>query len=273
MVPALLSLCLAALPDAPRAIVLAPEAGAALVLAAASTATPPSLLEARKLNEQLRYEEAVVEYQRYLAVPDRPLTERAAALLELGFIHLVLGDQANAEARALEALELDPKLTVPSTAPGKQVDFVARMRKAYLARARLELLPREEGDPPYVVRVKVVDPEKQVTRVLLRHALTSTGPFYSSELTCEADLCRGAIPPPQGATGFTAWYYVEALDAMQLTAAKVASPDSPLQLSVVDQKAWYQSPVVWAVSGAALVAIGAVVFLLAPAPAAAPASP
>ncbi len=266
MVPALLSLLLAALPDAPRTIVLTPEPGAALVLRAASTATPPSLLEARKLNEQLRYEEAVVEYQRYLALPERPLTERAAALLELGFIHLVLGDQRNAEARALEALELDPKLSVPSTAPSKQVDFVARMRKAYLARARLELLPRDEADPPYLVRVKVVDPEQQVTRVMLRHALTATGPFYSSELRCEADLCQGAIPPPKGATGFTAWYFVEALDAMQVTAAKVAGPDSPLQLSVVDQKAWYQSPVVWGVSGAALVVIGTVVFLLAPAP-------
>ena len=43
--------------------------------------------------EQLRYEEAVVEYQRYLATPDRPIAERANALLELGFVHLVLGDQ------------------------------------------------------------------------------------------------------------------------------------------------------------------------------------
>jgi hypothetical protein len=65
---------------------------------------------------------------------------------------------------------------------------------------------------------------------------------------------------------FTAWYFVEALDPTQLTAARVASPDSPLQLSIVDQKPWYTSPVVWGISGAALVGIATVVFLLAPQP-------
>ncbi len=264
----LLALILAALPDTPRAIVLTPESGALelVVVAAPSTAMPMSLVDARKMAEQLRYEEAVVEYQRYLATPDRPLAERAAALLELGFIHLVLGDQLSAETRALEALELDPKLTVPSSAPAKQVDFVAKMRKLYLARARLELQPRDDADPPYVVKVKVIDPEKKVSRVLLRHALTSTGPYYSSEMRCEDALCTGSIPPPKDVSSFTAWYFVEALDPAQLTAAKVAGPDSPLQLSVVDQKPWYTSPVVWGVTGAALVGIATVVFLLAPQP-------
>lgn len=264
----LLALVLAALPDAPRTIVLTPEGGAvALTVAApASGATPSSLLDARKMAEQLRYEEAVVEYQRYLATPDRPQAERAAALLELGFIYLVLGDQPNAESRALEALELDPKLQVPSAAPAKQVDFVAKMRKLWLSRARLELQQRDEADPPYLVRVKVLDPERKVTRVLLRHALTSTGPFYSTEMTCTDDACAGSIPPPKDVASFTAWYFVEALDATQLTAAKVASPESPLQLSVVDQKPWYTSPVVWGITGAALVGIATVAFLLAPQP-------
>ncbi len=265
----LLALVLAALPDAPRTIVLTPESGALDVVvaaAASSTSAPSSLADARKMADQLRYEEAVVEYQRYLATPDRPLTERATALLELGFIHLVLGDQPNAESRAIEAFELDPKLSVPSTAPAKQVDFVAKMRRLYLARARLELQQRDDRDPPYVVKVKVVDPEKKVTRVLLRHALTATGPYYSTEMTCEDALCTGSIPPPKDVASFTAWYFVEALDPTQLTTARVASPESPLQLSVVDQKPWYTSPVVWGVTGAALVGIATVVFLLAPQP-------
>lgn len=263
----LLALILAALPDAPRTIVLTPEAGAVqLVVKAPSTAVPPSLIDARKMGEQLRYEEAVVEYQRYLATPDRPLNERANALLELGFIHLVLGDTPNAESRALEALELDPKLTVPSTAPQKQVDFLSKMRRVYLARARLELQQRDGGEAPYVVKVKVIDPENKVTRVLLRHALTATGPFYSSEMQCEGELCTGSIPPPSEVSSFTAWYFVEALDAMQVTAAKVASPDSPLQLSVVDQKPWYTSPVVWGAAGAVLVGVATVVYLLSPPP-------
>jgi tetratricopeptide (TPR) repeat protein len=265
----LLALLLSAMPDTPRAIVLTPESGAMELVVAApasSTAMPSSLVDARKMAEQLRYEEAVVEYQRYLATPDRPLAERANALLELGFVHLVLGDASNAETRAIEALELDPKLSVPSTAPAKQVDFVAKMRKLFLSRARLELQQRNDSDPPYIVRVKVLDPEKKVTRVLLRHALTSTGPYYSSEMTCEDDLCTGAIPPPQDVSSFTAWYFVEALDPTQLTAAKVASPETPLQLSIVDQKPWYTSPVVWGISGAAMVGIATVVFLLAPQP-------
>lgn len=238
----------------------------AAALAAAPATTPASLVDARKLAEQLRYEEAVVEYQRYLATPERPVAERAAALLELGFVHLVLGDQPNAESRALEALELDPKLAVPPTAPTKLVDYLLKMRKLSLARARLEVQPRDEADPPYVVRVKVVDPERKVARVLLRHALTATGPYYSSEMSCEGQRCTGAIPPPKDATSFTAWYFAEALDATQATAARAGGPDAPLQLSVVNQKAWYTSPVVWGVTGAVMVGVAAVVFLLAPPP-------
>lgn len=265
----LLALLLAAVPDAPRTIVLLPESGALppIVLAAPpATATPSSLIDARKMAEQLRYEEAVVEYQRYLATPERPIAERANALFELGFIHLVLGDQPNAESRALEALELEPKLALPSDAATKQVDFMVKMRKLYLARARLELQQRDDADPPYVVKVKVIDPEKKVTRVLLRHALTSTGPYYSSEMTCGDEFCIGSIPPPKDVSSFTAWYFVEALDPTQLTQAKVASSEFPLQLSVVDQKPWYTSPVVWGVTGATLVGIATVVFLLAPQP-------
>ena len=58
----------------------------------------------------------------------------------------------------------------------------------------------------------------------------------------------------------------EGYDPTQLTAAKVASPETALQLSVVDQKPWYTSPVVWGVTGAALVGIATVAFLLAPQP-------
>jgi hypothetical protein len=239
---------------------------APLVLTLASS-TPASLLEARKLGEALRYEEAVVEYQRYLAVPERPLKERAAALMELAFIHLVLGDQPNADARALEAFELDPKFAVGPAAPGKQVDFVERQRKVFLARARLELDPRE-SDPPFVVRVKVLDPDRKIARVLLRHALGASGPFYSTEMSCagEGDSCSAAIPPPKGADRFTAWYFVEGLDAKQVSVARVAAPDSALQLTVVDQRAWYSSPVVWGVAGAALVGIATVIYFLAPQP-------
>ncbi|MFO0596644.1 MAG: hypothetical protein U0228_15110 [Myxococcaceae bacterium] len=261
-----LALVLAAAPlDAPTSIVLLPESGAALPIAAApSTATPASLIDARKMAEQLRYEESVVEYQRYLATPDRPLAERAQAMLELGFVYLVLGDQPNAESRALEALELDPKLSAPPNAPAKQVDFLARMRKAFQARAKLELQPA--GDSPWVVKVKLVDPEQKVTRVLLRHALTSTGPFYSTEMTCEDEVCQGAIPPPKDVSSFTAWYYVEGLDAMQATQARAANPEAPLQLSVVDQKPWYTSPFVWGGLGAAIIAGATVAFLLSPQP-------
>src|SRR5690349_17731005 len=78
---------------------------------------PPSLVQARKLAQDLRFEEAVVEYHRYLGEGDRPTQERAQALLELGFLHLVLADTVNAQRRAAEALELDPTLALPPDAP------------------------------------------------------------------------------------------------------------------------------------------------------------
>jgi tetratricopeptide (TPR) repeat protein len=252
-------------PDAPRSIVLLPESGAREVVFAATTGTPSSLVDARKMGEQLRYEEAVVEYQRYLATPDRPTAERAQALLELGFTYLVLGDQQNAESRALEALELSPKIALPSNAPAKQVDFVSKMRKAFLARPKLEL-ESGEAEQPWIVKVKKRDPENKVSRLLLRHALTATGPFYATEMTCEEEVCTGAIPPPKDVSSFTAWYFVEALDDTQITQARIASPDAPLQLAIVDQKPWYTSPFVWGGLGAALVGAATVVFLLSPQP-------
>jgi hypothetical protein len=187
-------------------------------------------------------------------------------LLELGFIHLVLGDEANAATRALQALELDPALELPPSAPARQVDFLASARRDFLASARVQVEPRVDADAPGLVRAKVADPEKKVKRVLLRHALASTGPFHSTVMRCEGDTCSGTIPPPQDSNSFNAWYYVEALDSAQLTVARASSADSPIQLAVVGRKSWYQSPVVWGVGGAALVGIATVVYFLAPAP-------
>lgn len=264
----LLALVLAIAPaDRPVALVLAPESGARVAIAAtASTEMPASLVDARKLGEQLRYEEAVVEYQRYLALPERPLRERAEALLELAFIHFVLGDSANAEARAQQAFELDSKVTAPANAPSKQLDFVAQVRQRYLSRARLEVEPRHDGDAASQVRVQLSDPERAVSRVVLRHAPAAGGPWASTPLKCEAGACTGFIPPPSGANSYTSWYFVEGLDAHDATVARLAGPEAPLQLSVVNQRPWYTNPVVWGVTGAALVGVAAVVYFLSPSP-------
>lgn len=263
----LLLAALLSVSDAPVRPVLLPDVGGSLAAAAqAPGEVPNALVEARKLLEDARYEEAVVEYQKYLALADRPANERALALLELGFLHLVLDDETNATTRAQQALELDPKLSLPADAPAKQVGFLAKARKAFLARARLEVEDRQDDDPPSFVRVKVIDPEARVKKVLVRHALASTGPFHSTELECEGDRCKGAIPPPLDASSFTAWYYLEALDAQRSTVARSPGPDAPLQLAVVGRKSWYASPVVWGVAGAALMAVAGVVYLLSPAP-------
>jgi hypothetical protein len=261
-----LLVCLAVTSDSPRRLLLSPESGALESIAAANGEIPKALLDARKLADGLRYEEAVVEYQRYLASSDRPARERAAALLELGFIHLVLGDEATATARAAQALETEPGLELPSSAPARQVDFLARARREFLGRARVQVEARLEDDAPGLVRVKVVDPQQRVKRVLLRHALGPSGPFHSTLMNCEGDTCSGAIPQPRDTSSFSAWYYVEALDAAQLTVARGSGPDEPLQLAVVGRRSWYQSPVAWGIGGAALVGVATVVYLLAPAP-------
>lgn len=260
----LLSLVLAVAPDAPRLLVLPDPSGS--VLAASSAGTPQSLLDARKLAEQLRYEEAVVEYQRYLSTPERPVKEHSLALFELGFIHLVLGDEATAQTRAIEALELDPKLSLASGTTQKQVDFLNRTRKAWLARARLEVRDRESDDAASLVRVGVFDPEQKVARVLIRYAAKSVGPFASAEMKCEAEQCTAALPSPTGEPSFTAYYFIEALDASQATIARAGGADAPSQLVVVDIRPWYQSPWVWAIAGAVIVGGAAVGYALAPGP-------
>jgi hypothetical protein len=256
-----LLLC-AVVPDAPRTFMLVPETG----VLAATAELPQSLTDARKLVEQLRYEEAMVEYQRYLGLPERPVKERALAMLELGFIHLLLDDALNAEARALAALELDADLPAPASAPRKQREFLEAMKKKFRARPRLEVLPRVGDDAPNLVRVKVTDPRSVVKRLLLRHALAANGPFHSVEMSCEGGDCHASIPPPKGSSGFTAYYFVEAVDEAQATQARAASDVAPLQLAVVEQKAWFQSPVVWGVVGLVLVGGASVAYALSPQP-------
>lgn len=258
-----LALVLAAGPDAPRVLVLPSPSG---VLSANAAATPQSLLDARNLAEQLRYEEAVVEYQRYLSTPERPVRERSLALFELGFIHLVLGDEATATGRAIEALELDPKLTLPAGTAQKQVDFLNRTRKTQLARARLEVKDREAGDAASLVRVSLSDPEQKVARVLIRFSAKSGGPFASAEMKCEGTLCTAALPSPTGDSSFTAYYFIEALDDAQATIARAGGADAPAQLVVVDTKPWYQSPWVWGIAGAVIVGGAAVGYALSPGP-------
>jgi hypothetical protein len=232
-----------------------------------SASSGESLANARKLADALRYEEAVVEYQRYLgAAADRPANERAAALFELSFIHLVLGDEVTALARATDALELDGSLALPASAPAREADFLAQVKKQLATRARLRLEPRTEADGPQGVRAHLADPQGQVKRVLLRYALAAGGPFLAAPLHCEAEVCRGELPGPAQGGDFSAWYFVEALDSKSATVAQAASAREPLQLTVVGTKPWYQSPIVWGAAGGALIAIGIVIYLLAPPP-------
>ena len=68
--------------------------------------------------------------------------------MELGFLHLVLGDELNARRRTFEALELDGQIHASPGAPKKQLDFLAELRRELEARPKLELLPRT-GEEPY----------------------------------------------------------------------------------------------------------------------------
>lgn len=241
-----------------------------LTLAVIAAAAPSSaqaqgqvdLAHARELAAALRYEEAVVEYQRYLGDPDRPLAERAQALLELGFIHLLLDDAVNAEQRTTEALELDAWVRPPEDAPRKQKELVERVRAKLAARPKLEVLPREDAGRPQQVRASLKDPQAKASQVLLRHAPVQGGPYRAMPMVCHEGTCEGELPSPARATSFTAWYFVEALDAQGNTVARAANPLAPLQLSVIEQKPWYESPWVYA-GGAALVVGAASVFFIA----------
>ncbi len=235
-----------------------------VVVAQVSNAPDP-LHNARRLSGELRYEEAVVEYQRYLALSGRAMSERARALLELGFIHLVLGDELNAEARAFEALELDPTLRLPSDAPSRVEKFLGTMRSRFEARTRIEVLPPEDPHAPQRVRARVQSPSGNAKQVLLRHALGSSGPWYAQPMRCEGELCVAEIPAPQDARTFTAWYYVEANDAQGNTVGRAASPQTPLRVSILEDMAWYRNPWVYAGGAAALIS-GAAVYLLLQAP-------
>jgi hypothetical protein len=242
--------------------ILAAASSLVVAQAPAPGAAQADLARARELASALRYEEAVVEYQRYLGHPDRPSAERAQALLELGFIHLLLDDTVNAEQRTTEALELDAWVRPPPDAPQKQRDLVERVRAMLAARPKLEVLPREDQSRPQLVRATLKDPQSRASEVLLRHAPAPGGPYRATPMVCQSDTCEGELPAPARAASFTAWYFLEALDTQGNTVARAANPLAPLQLSVIEQKAWYESPWVYA-GGAALVVGAASVFFIA----------
>ncbi|KFA87468.1 hypothetical protein [Archangium violaceum] len=242
--------------------VLAAASSLVVAQAPAPGAAQADLARARELAGALRYEEAVVEYQRYLGHPDRPAAERAESLLELGFIHLLLEDTVNAEQRTTEALELDAWVRPPPNAPQKQKDLLERVRAMLAARPKLEVLPREDAGRPQRVRASLKDPQARASEVLLRHAPVPGGPYRATAMACQQDTCEGELPVPPRAASFTAWYFVEALDSQGNTVARAANPLAPLQLSVIERKAWYESPWVYA-GGAALVVGAATVFFIA----------
>ena len=256
------SIALSQLPlDVPRRMVDVPLAARTDKAEKKGPAAGPAE-EARKLVADLRYEEAVVEYQRWLADPDQPVNDRATVLFELGFLHTLLGDTVTGRQRALEALELVPELELPQGAAQKQVDFLAATKALVAQRVRLEVLPRSDKDAPSLVRVSLVDPGKRTHRVVLRHALAASGPYFSSAMTCQGTTCAGVVPAPKGADSFNAWYYVESLDASGNTLSRAATPQSPLQVTVVGLNPWYANPWVWGGAGAALVAAAAVFFVV-----------
>lgn len=262
-VPALLALSLLSADD-DRPLRLRFEAGGAWI-AQAGTGTQPqrsALENARRLTNQLRYEEAVVEYHRYLALPARPVAERARALFDLAFLHLVLGDERSARLRASEALELDPSLRLSPDAPAKQQDFLRTTRKGFEARTRIDVLPPEDPDAPQRIRARVIDPEKRAKTVMLRHALSPTGPFFGQQMRCADEVCTAEILAPKDVETYTAWYYVEATDAEGTTLSRGAAADAPLRVSIVAQEAWYRSPWVYA-GGAAVILSAAAVFYAA----------
>jgi hypothetical protein len=253
---------LCATPDAPLRL----PARVVLAQASAPGEALADLARARQLAEALRYEEAALEYQRYLGRPQRPAAERAQALLELGFLHLLLEDPVNAELRTAEALEEDAWVRPAADAPRKQVELLERVRARLAARPRLEVLPRQDAHRPQRVRASLKDAQGHASQVLLRHASAPAGPYRATPMVCQAGTCEGELPSPPRATSFTAWYFVEALDAQGHTVARAASPLAPLQLSVIEQKPWYESPWVYA-GGAALVVGAAAVFFVASDPA------
>jgi hypothetical protein len=236
---------------------------ASVALAQIPADAPDSLVKARRFAGDLRFEEAMVEYQRYLGDSNRPVKERAAALFDLGFIHHLLADDVNADRRALEALELEPGLSLPADAPQKRVAFLERAKAAFASRPRLELVPRAKGDPASRVRARLGDPAHKVHQVLLRHSLSPTGPFYGLSLRCEADACSGALPPPANVHEFTAWYFLEATDADGNTLAKAGAAESPLQLSVREEDPWFANPWVWGGGAALVVGAAAVIYVAA----------
>jgi hypothetical protein len=224
-------------------------------------AVPPVLAQARKLAEDLRFEEAVAEYRRYLGDRTRPAGERARALFELAVLHQALADPVTAMERAEEALELDPSFQLPPGTASRQEALLEAAQKRFRLRVKLDLLPREESEPTSRVRARLADPERRVRAILLRHAPAPEGPFWSSRMSCRGEQCSGDLPQPASAAAYTAWYYVEANDPEGNTLARAAGPLAPVQVVVQREQPWFTNPLVLLGGTAVLVGAASVAFI------------
>lgn len=192
-----------------------------LTLALAQAANP-YLDEARQLARELKFSDAIGRLRVARQVADLDRTQRMEVLELLAKCHVAEGNKPEAEGAFSELLSLEPEheLDRESTSP-KILTVFDDVKRQLFPDQRVTLI--EEAAPPGRFRVRVVDPFKRVSAVLLM-VRTGEGPWEENPVTLEGRRLDVATPL---APTLTVSWYLQANDAAGAMLATIGSPEAP----------------------------------------------
>jgi hypothetical protein len=222
------------------------------------------------------YRAAIELFQAVLADSASTRDQRARADEYIGLSWLILGKQQRAREAFEDLLSIDPHytLTDPSHSP-KLREFFEQVRLSFVpgyASAGAGEAELEHAAPsgaiagrPVEIAAVVTRGAPAVKRVQLYFRRQGLLEYHAELLRLENGRFAATFAPPREATDYTLEYWLEARDAQNRVAARVASPEAPIALPVrgapqgTATVAWYKRWYVWAAVGAVVAgaAVGA----------------
>ncbi len=240
-----------------------------------STSVASTVLKARELFDDQRYEESIQTLSSAAVKPGSSKAERIEIFKLLAFNYVALGknDEADSAARAIFVLE--EGFSLPKSESPKFREFFEKSRKAWEDEGKpgveatgqaVEVQkpisikhapPAAQVTPGSVVKLDgtVDDPDVRVTKVELYFRSGAKGKFAQKNLPYTMGAFRGEIPGSAVVSPLVE-YYVQAVDKGGLPVASRGDAEAPLRIAVPEEGSlmWYEHPGFWVPVGLAVTA-------------------
>lgn len=255
-----------------------------LLLAFATLASADSAQEAQAIEKFLEKGQALFADQEYAAAIQAlaPVTrdaratraQRLRALEIVALAHFIKGDEGSARATFERILDIDPGYQLRDTSGSPKI-------RAFFDQLKKQLIPNydpnagadlEHAAPTAGTAARVIELEVRATRGSARVFEIIVATRRRGELAYHflGGLPRGdakwraRVTPPASSKPYVLEYYVEARDAGGAAIARIAAPDTPLEIALAagggdNQRPWYGR---WYVIGGAAVAAATITGLV-----------